>query len=233
MEAARRILAMTGPDRLRLAVALSAFALLASATTFAAAPPTEEEILDEVTVSGARPTRQPSEIMLWMRRLPGQFAWEGHVDLRGQGDPEDLRPVSGQADCVGFGPVPAVNCDVRARWPEAVAPDGSALPGGVSNLDPAMILYGFEPDMVGVRWMLVDSKGVAEPAFGLLVGNTLYSRTNCVKTPGNCQRTVRITAKPDLKMVEIDIDIDQDFRKVLAYHFVLRRVPPPPDAPQE
>jgi hypothetical protein len=37
-----------------------------------------------------------------------------------------------------------------------VAQSGSDAQGGVSNLNPAMILYGFEPDELGIRYMQVD-----------------------------------------------------------------------------
>lgn len=190
-----------------------------------------EEVLDEILISGARPSRKPSEIIAWMRRLVGQFVYEGHVDLGGQGNPEEQRPVRGQADCVGFGPAPALQCEIRVTWPGVVqAQDKADIPGTISNLNPAMILYGFEPDEVAIRFMQVDSNGIAEPSLGLLVGDTLIARGPCVNQPGNCQRSTRITAAPDIKVVEMHVDIEVEFRRAQGYRFVLRLLAPPPVA---
>jgi hypothetical protein len=194
------------------------------------APATQEdEVLGEVTVSGARASRRPSEVFTWMRRLVGQFAYEGHVDLGGQGNPHEQLPVQGQADCLGFGPAPAVQCEIRVSWAAPVQKQpGAEHPDVISNLNPAMILFGFEPDEVGIRFMQVDNKGIAEPSVGLVVGDTLVARAPCVNQPGNCQRATRITAEPDLKTVEMHIDIEVDYRRTLAYRFVMRRVSGPP-----
>src|SRR5690606_29088755 len=90
-----------------------------------------EQDLDEVLVSGARHTRKASEVIAWMRRLTGQFVYEGHVDLRGQDNPEDQRPVRGGAICVGFGPASGVQCEIRVTWPEARGENGAPMLGGV------------------------------------------------------------------------------------------------------
>lgn len=198
-------------------------------TTPASATDQVEEELDEVLVDGRRPSRKASEIISWMRRLVGQFTYEGHVDLAGQGNPDDQQPVQGYGDCVPFGPAPAVQCEIRVSWPEVLAENGESIPGGVSHLDPAMILYGFEPDELGIRYMQVDSKGIAEPGgVGLVIGDTLTSRAPCVNWPGNCQRVARITAEPDLKVIDMRIDFEVDYQRVLGYRFLLRRVPAPP-----
>lgn len=146
--------------------------------------------LGEVLVSGAKPSRKASEILTWMRRLIGQFSYEGHVDLGGQGSLKDQQPVHGVGNCVGFGVAPAVRCEIRVSWPEVRARSGEDVHGGASNLNPAIILYGFEPDELGIRYMLVDSNGVAAPALGLVVGDTLVSRGSCVDQSGNCQRVI-------------------------------------------
>ena len=216
---------------LALPVAISGIFLCSLRARASESPPAAsrlEEELDEILVSGERPVRKPSEIITWMRRLVGQFSYEGHVDLRGQGDSADHLPVQGGSICVPFGPAPAVQCEVRVTWPERRGENGEPIPGGVSTLDPGMILYGFEPDELGIRYMLVDNRGFAEPALGLVVGDTLVSRGSCVNMPGNCERIARITAPPDLKMITMQIDIEVDYRKVLGYTFVMRRVTAPP-----
>jgi hypothetical protein len=186
--------------------------------------PESIEELDEVVVSGAKPSSDPAEIIAWMRRLVGQYTYEGHVDLRGQGNSEDQRPVRGQGICVGFGPVPAVQCEIKVVWPEVIGEDGEETLGGVSTLNPAIMLFGFDPDELGVRYMTVDNNGVAEPALGQLFGDTLTSKEICASIPGNCQRVSRITAKPDLKVIDMQVDIQRDYNNVLGYRFLMRRV---------
>jgi hypothetical protein len=187
-------------------------------------PLADEDELDEVLVSGKKAARKPSVILTWMRRLLGTYAYEGIVDLHGKGEPKDFLTARGSGDCVGFGPSPALQCHLDVRWPERKGPNGEAIPGGTPNLSPAMLLFGFEPDELGVRYMLVDSNGFAEPALGLIVGDTLISRAPCVNIPGTCRKTTQITAQPDGKRVEIRIDVEVDYRRVLAYSFLLRRV---------
>ena len=197
---------------------------------------TQEQLeeLDEVLVTSAKASRKPSEIISWMRRLVGQFTYEGHVDLGGRDNPEDQQAVRGKGDCVPFGPAPAVLCEIKVNWPKVRIESGEQIPGGVSNLNPAMILYGFEPDELGVRYMQVDSNGIAEPGgVGLIIGDTLTSRAPCVNRPGNCQRVARITAEPDLKVIDMRIDFEVDYRRVLGYRFQLRRVSAPPKNPPE
>jgi hypothetical protein len=103
------------------------------------------------------------------------------------------------------------------------------LLGGVSALDPANILYGFEPDRIGIRYMLVDNKGIAEGALGYLLDEeTLVSRTKCVNMPGNCERVARIIASPDLKQVEMRIDLEVELKRTVSFSFVMHRVPGSP-----
>ncbi len=183
-----------------------------------------DEQLDEVLIEGMKPTRDAQEVINWLARLVGDFTYEGHVDLHGKGNPDDQRPVQGTAKCIGFGPAPAVQCEMNVRWPETRGPGGEAILAGVSTLDPAMLLFGFEPDRIGIRYMLVDSKGIADGALGLVAGNTLASRAPCVGI-ANCQRVTRITADPDLKAIGMQIDFEVGFSKAAAFVFVMKRVP--------
>lgn len=190
----------------------------------------KDEELDEVLVDGTRikVVRDPQKVLDWLARLVGKFTYEGEVDLHGRGRDEDLRTVHGMQDCIGFGIAPAVNCTINVVWPESHGPNGEEIPGGVSNLNPAMMLFGFEPDRIGIRYMLVDSKGIAEGALGLLAADSLTSRAPCVNIPGKCERIVRITAQPDGLVIEMQIDIEVDYQKAMGYRFVLHRVPGTP-----
>jgi hypothetical protein len=188
-----------------------------------------EQELDEILVEGRKPLRKPQKVIDWMARLVGRFVVDGKVHLLGDGAPAEALAVQGRANCTGFGPAPAVHCELKIRWPETTGPSGQALLGGVSALDPANILYGFEPDRIGIRYMLVDSKGIAEGALGYLLDEeTLVSRAKCVNVPGNCERVVRIIADPDLRQVEMRVDLEVELKRTVSFNFVLHRVPGSP-----
>jgi len=214
-------------------IALAAALLAANAANAADAasgkspplPSAPEDELQEIVVSGQKPIHDSQKVIDWLARLVGKFTFDGHVDLHGQGRAEDQQPVHGNGDCVGFGPAPAVNCTISVAWPETHGPNGEEIPGGVSRLNPAMMLYGFEPDHIGIRYMLVDDKGTADGALGLMVGDTLVSKTPCVGIPGNCQREVRITAPPDLKTIRMQIDLEMDTQRTLSYVLLMHRLP--------
>lgn len=181
--------------------------------------------LDEVVVSGAQPVKTTQQLINWLANLGGKFTVEGNVDLQGKGDPVDLKPVTGAANCVAFGLAPGIRCGIEVRWPETRDPAGGALLGGVSTFDPGMILFGIEPRGNAISHMFVDNKGVGEHALGLLFNDTLISRTACVNIPGTCERTVRITIEPDVQVIRMQIDYRRDHRAPVSFGFVLRRVP--------
>lgn len=201
---------------------LLALALLVPLATFAAAPPDQQ--LDEALVEGVKPTRDAQQVINWLARLVGDFTVDGYVDLHGQGKPDDQRQVQGSTTCIGFGPAPAVQCELWVRWPETRGPDGEAVLAGSSTLDPAMMLFGFEPDRIGIRYMLVDSQGIADGALGLVAGDTLVSRAPCVGI-ADCQRVTRITAGNDLKVIEMQVDFEVAFSKAATLVFEMKRVP--------
>lgn len=189
-------------------------------------PGTQEdiEVLDDVVVSGEKPTRKVAELIPWLRRLLGQYTFDGFVDLGGKGDPDDRRNVRGIGTCIGFGVAPGVQCEIDVRWPETRGPNGEEIPGGVSALAPAMILYGLEPDEIGIRYLQVDNRGLAEGATGLVTGDTAAFRAPCVDQPADCQRVVRITAKPESTIIDMQIDTELNLQVALRYRFQLTRV---------
>jgi hypothetical protein len=218
-----------------LGILLAVWSLWVPRTALTAAAPREppkedpDLELDEVLVEGRKPVRNEQKVIDWMKRLPGRFIVDGSVTLHGSGSPDGPLQVQGRSDCAGYFANPAVRCELKIRWPEAKGPAGEALLGGVSALDPANMLYGYERDRAGVRYMLVDSNGIAESALGyLLTEDVLVSRTKCVNVPGNCERVVRITAPPDLKEVEMKIDLEVDGTKAVSFRFLMRRAPGSP-----
>jgi len=124
-----------------------------------------------------------------------------------------------------FGTAPGVQCTIQVAWPEVQGADGAAVPGGTSSLVPAMTLYGLDPDFLGIHYLEVDSKGMANAGHGYVWGDTLLTTTACVDMPGKCQRVTRINAHPDGKLVETRIDIEVDARRQVRFMFVQRRMP--------
>lgn len=181
--------------------------------------------LDEILVEGKMPERNPQKVLDWMARLVGEFTWEGHVDVHARGKPQDIRAVHGSSNCTGFGLAPAVQCEIKVRWSTVRGEDGEPVLGGASNLNPATMLFGFEADRIGIRYMLVDNNGIADGAMGYVVDNTMISRTPCANMPGNCQRVARITADPDLKVVRMEVVLEIDYQKAVYFDFIMRRVP--------
>ena len=194
-----------------------------------------DQELEEIVVTGRRAREQRPDWeelqrpFNWLARLVGRFVVEGHVDLRGLGNPADFVQVQGRTECVGFGVAPGVQCELKIRWPEQKQLGSEVNPGTFPNLNPAVLLYGYEPAEPGIRYILVDSKGIAESAAGLLItADTMRSRSPCKTLPGECERVVHITARPDFKTVEMQIDLEVDHRKALSYVFMMNRVPGTP-----
>jgi hypothetical protein len=182
------------------------------------------EELGEVVVTGEKATRKVADLIPWLRRLLGQYSYNGWVDLGGQGNPEDRRPVRGVGLCMGFGVAPGVQCEINVRWPQVKGPAGEEVMGGVSTLDPAMILYGLEPDEIGIRYLQVDNTGLAEGATGTIIGNTATFTAPCADIPGNCRRITQITADSDSKIVDMQIDTELDYVLAMRFRFQMTRI---------
>jgi len=239
---------------LLLALPYPASAAEAAASEPATQAQLRDQQLGEVLVEGRRSKpRHPSfkeyqQPFDFLARLVGQFYVEGSVDLHALGKREDLRAVSGRAECVGFGVAPGVQCELRIRWPGTTGPNDEQIPGGISTLNPAVMVFGFEsadatlrprgigmparpgdtdePQQPGISWILVDSKGVAETAVGeMATPDTLRSRSKCTAIPGNCERVALITAQPDLQVVDMNIDLLIDQQKAVSFVFALHRLP--------
>jgi len=190
----------------------------------------KDQELSEVLVSGARikADRNPQSIVNWLKRLVGQFRYSGFVQLSGEGVSPMLLVMDGSSDCRAFGRAPGVHCEINVRWPETHGADGQDVPGGVSTLAPAMVEYGLDTDHLGVRFMQVDNKGYADSGQAYLVGDTLTTTMPCVGLGENCQRVTRINAHPDLKVIEMQVEIEKDSRRRARLRFVLNRVGPAP-----
>lgn len=207
-----------------LACVPALFAAIPAARGGAPAEPARVEELSEVVVSGERPTRKVADVIPWLRRLLGEYTIEGYVDLGGRGEPDEQRTVRGTGVCVGFGVAPGVQCEFNIRWPETRARGGGEILGGVSNLSPAMILFGLEPDEIGVRYLQVDNRGLAEGSRGGIIGDSAVFRTPCADGIEGCERSMRIITRSDSKLVEMQVDTEIYYQVKLRYRFQLTRV---------
>jgi hypothetical protein len=190
---------------------------------FPAVPAATDEDLSEVVVSGEKLTIKPSALITWIRRLLGKYTFEGKVDLGGTGKPEERWTIRGTGTCVGFGVAPGVQCEINVKWPQVPGPHGQEVVSGVSDLTPAMILYAMEPDDLGIRYLQVNSKGLAEGATGYITGDTATFKTPCVNAPPGCQRITRITSESGSDIVDMQIDTELDYKLAARFNFRMRR----------
>lgn len=204
--------------------------------------------LEEVVVTAKSIRTDSKDLKGWLRSLVGRYTYDGYVDLCGNGNAADQRPVTGWAECVGTRSTPAVHCKVNVSWTEERDEDGKPVLGGVSNLRPALVSFSLENRSIqdfssrtawitgtprinnqtsfwGIMFMQVDNRGIAEWGSGVLVGDTFTSREACVgiSKSGVCEKTTRITASQRSSEVFISVDIHIDSRRVLQQSFVLKR----------
>lgn len=156
----------------------------------------EQQELDEVTVEGRRDRqRKPQQSFDWLARLVGEFTIDGDVYANPDRTSGDVQKAQGHALCIGFGIAPGVLCDLRVRSTDVTGEDGGEILGGVSTLDPAVMMFGFnlgahadaiyggrqnaaaDPDSYTIAHILVDNTGVAEGGSGFRAGtDTMTSR---------------------------------------------------------
>jgi hypothetical protein len=191
--------------------------------------------------AGVRKESSTGEMQSWLARLVGQYSVEGTVDLCGQENPAEQRPVTGKVDCIAAGSPPSVHCNVTVSWPQAIGRNGVPVPGGVSNLAPAQFLFSLftreryrfdgvlagEPtggvDKRGLHILQLDSQGIAEWASSELVGDTFLARENCLDVPGDCHKITRITARPGSNEISMQVEVEINRKRVLRQTFLLRR----------
>jgi hypothetical protein len=220
---------------------LMAFALAAPSSSIAAdatvAPgergQANDAELEEVVVAGLRISdvhQDPQTYFDWLARLVGEFTVEGYVDVSPRDGPRDVLTAEGTANCIGFGVAPGVQCELRVRWP--------AHPTAPPTLEPAMMLFGFKEngynyDLGGyeisefsIKHALIDNRGIFESGHGVHEGeDTVVSKSHCAAIRVDCERMVRITASPDLRTVEMLIELNIENHQAVRYTFLMNRVP--------
>lgn len=191
------------------------------------------------------PSGPPTEADVWQRRLVGRYRVEGMIQVltpptteSSGGDVMLEETVDGMADCVAVGAGPGVQCVLNIAWLDMFqiiypsAEGGSDptgvfnVPGGVSYMNPSMALFGLDPGSDGMKYLLVDNKGLPEGGLGATTGNRGTFRTECVNAPTlfnamiptmtyrTCDRILRIDARPDSSLVHLlmEIEINEDVR---------------------
>lgn len=172
--------------------------------------------------------------------------------------------IKGKGDCVAVGDGPGVQCMLNVYWIDIyetalqqadssgdkvdASPTGVfEIPGGVSNLDPSMSLFGLDPGRAGINYLLVDHKGIPEGGIGFINGNTATFRTRCVNEPAllnamkpqrpsadnpnarswdTCEKVVYIDARPDASIVHLTVDIVINDDPFTRQQMTLRREKP-------
>jgi hypothetical protein len=165
------------------------------------------------------------ELDAWLRGLAGRFSYEGVWDPGG-------RSARGMGDCIGFGAGPGVQCVINVTTPQTRGQPGLA------TLEPAMILYGIEPDGPAVHRLQVNSKSIAEGALGSVSGNRATFKLGCVNEPAipPCRRFIRIEFAWEGRLIYIRDDTEKyinsgrgkDWVRVAGQIFSLRRQPASP-----
>lgn len=186
------------------------------------------EELAEVTVTGARSINRAKDLGAWLKQLEGQYRYEGFVELCGNGNATEQRPVTGKADCESvyenYTPLShSLYCRIDVGWPPVQAERDMPIAGSESNLSPAVVVYGLAPDVPGIQFMQIDNKGLATHAKGRVFGDTLTTRESC-SLASSCQKVTRITARTDSTDIVMMIDFEVDARRVLRQAFLLHRV---------
>jgi hypothetical protein len=213
-------------------LAAPATAAVASQASQLPPPPasTRDLELGEILVSGAKKVRDPEAVLKWLQRLVGKFDYEGYVELRTEGAPQGRLPVRGAGECIGFGPGPGVQCAMRVNWPKVRGPNGEDVLGGVSSLTPAMTLYGYDADFIAIHFQQVDNKGLADSGRGYLTGDVLTTRASCVYELAGCERIMHISAEPGGRLIQTQIDIEQNSTLVVRFVFVQHLLSRPGEA---
>jgi hypothetical protein len=182
-------------------IAPALFALLASGG--ATADPRDIAPLPEPLTPEEREARRVQQVLAmdpWLRTLEGRFRIEG---VKGG------RSATGKADCISIGPGAGIQCVVFMVWDEQWD-EGQAGLSGVSSLAPAVIQYGLDPAAVRIRSLRVDNRSLAEPATGLLKGDTTTFQAHCPNTPAYppCTEVTRIHVPPGADYIQMSIDTD-------------------------
>lgn len=203
-----------------------------------------------------------ADLNAWLKRLQGQFRvtgeiWNtiymqcsptgGEAGIRKCYGPPVAPPQSfkGVADCVSIGSGPGTHCLFNAGWNVPAPPYLQII--WDPWLDPGIMLFGLDPDALGIRYLQVNYWSIAEESvLGKLEGDRVlfkfrsfpYSRSEYTALtnrrpfcPG-CRRTTQITASPDGNTIRMSVTADNGDLLAVYYDFKLERLLPDEDLTQ-
>lgn len=205
-------------------------------------------VVREEAEGAAARVAQLEQLDTWLRRLAGRFDFSGEISgesestcdqagrefnrqhsgdsslgCRGGSIPPPPVKISGNADCVGISSGAGVHCVIQLDWQVPVPRYGYGYSPAyrASWFNPGIILYGIDPNALGIRFLQVSQRSIAESALGVLEDNTVT-----FKLPGRySSRKVQVIAPPNTDTLEMRVT--EDFGEAAAfYRFVLKRVPP-------
>lgn len=200
---------------------LRAIALVAGAWLLAGQAAAQPRMASEV-VTAEEVETPPTDV--WLQRLQGRYVLDGvihHVEIADY-DPRDdypdgevmgvtqhlnewSQPVVGRGDCVEFAEgASGLQCVINILWPEMWdVLTGRASLGAVSDLSPAMVLAGINPQDQAIRFLLVDKRGLGHPGSLVLKGETATAKVSCVNMPGvlRCEQKFTITARAESNLI--------------------------------
>jgi hypothetical protein len=184
----------------------------------------------------ARRILKAADMAAWLPRLVGRYRYEGVADFTppDQNDPHDvenssspsgppplkppkLKTITGLEDCIAIGTGPGLHCVLDIHWDEENWDNaGVDVEGGVPFLSPALVLYGIDPSASVIRYLQLDTDGLAETESASLRGDTLtwtYA-TTCTSrqaggVPPQCRRVTRVRAPHDGRVVQISIYMER------------------------
>jgi hypothetical protein len=100
--------------------------------------------------------------------------------------------------------------------------------GSISYLNPAMALFGLEPGVPSLHYLLVDNKGLPEGGPGVNNGYRARFITRCVNEPVGCRRTITLEAQEEARLLYMTIEIDHEIshERIASLVLSLRRTMP-------
>lgn len=93
-----------------------------------------------------------------------------------------------------------------------------------------MLMFGIDPDRVGIRHLLVDGQSLANEATGFLRDDTATFRTGCPNlggddSPAGCEEVFWIRIHPDSGNMSIGMEMRNSLKKIQSYNFEFIRMP--------
>lgn len=217
--------------------------LISFASPAAAADRNPRQTYRDVEYYVPPPVTEQRGLSEWLLRLADRYSVDGIGTVPATGP----FGIKGTADCVSIGTGPGVHCIFNIHWIdqyEILMGEGGSgifnIPGGVSYLNPSMMLMGIAPSRRKLEFLLVDNKGLPEGGEASIAGHRATLRAPCVnaptlflamnpahrfagRRPDSCERITRIDAKPGSTVVHMDIDIEINGELVSQFQMTLRR----------